>query len=411
MLPREFLELQIALFIGPLPLFKHKGKDLTVRQKDAYHEWARGIYTVTQKFPQIQLISTDPTHYPMGKHNGRCIWRCTDHPYLAPTQAKQTGYISPVDNLPAYNTPAWDFLDKLKPDSMCCVYANNEYQRGNGWQLLNNLLTKRGKTYGTQYQILNIDNSDQYVGGKRNVEVTIYCELHDNTYTTTAERLIRHVAMPCEICRKDPSNHGKAPPLVAMNYKKHKGPAHTLFKNAALTKYGSTCLLTQTSYQSGRSASMNSQFYLEVHHLNAKEVYPSLQTQVVGNSVVLTSPIHRQFHYSFLRASCTLHDSITLTKSFTRVANLYTFILYLEQLVREVQTGSQNGFLAELQPKIKQTWVDALADGATTSPEPVLTEANLRSALVKLNSPEFKDVFMQHPESIIFMQACGITNF
>lgn len=199
---------------------------------------------------------------------------------------------------------------------------------------------------------MNVKDASEY-RGRRNQVHDILCSKHGTIKSFPIERLVRNLAYPCDLCRKELTGTGVVPSLVVETYKRRTRDDGFRPKAIQYWGAGETCQLTGIEFQptSGRAKIAGRKPFqdeaIDVHHLNSKESYPALKTTVKYNSIPLLRPIHLFYHRVFLKeyATATAYDPVARKLSFPPQANVKTFVYFLLQLKRDLVSPHPDSLL------------------------------------------------------------------
>lgn len=192
----------------------------------------------------------------------------------------------------------------LKNRKICCRQHQNKLRTKNGFELFQKLLQDRGTHYKTVFTIeIPVE---QYKG--KHVKIPIKCESHGIISLYSMKDLNTIVSCPCPQCRVDPSHKNKAVEIIQ---KRNAGRPGQILRHAIRVKekYSNTCLIS------------HSKFECQHHHVDGQDFYMQTSLSWEHNGVCLCGPVHRDFHWNFLKK----HSKIAskFFKKFSKISQEY----------------------------------------------------------------------------------------
>jgi hypothetical protein len=207
-------------------------------------------------------------------------------------------------------------------------------------------------------------------------------------------------------CRENKENHGQAPDKIKANKALHSGNKHQRFRQKSIKVQGTTCVLTGVSFDK-----IDGGKYLEFHHPNAKTLYPEHEMDIEWNSIPLCRAVHRSYHYLYLGSFDLEYDPISETIEFSPDANVFTFILFLEQLKRDITIDKTCTLLKKIQDLLEEEWQCAVAEGLTKSPCPIITADKIDGLIARMSDKNYTNYIADHPATKKFFQSYHAHNF
>ncbi len=304
-------------------------------------------------------------------------------------------YISSVDGLPAYRTVTDLFVNPSK--TTCCLNHLSNSRKEEGLNLLKDVLYEFGKKYDTEYTIINIKDSNDYLG-KRRSTLPILCSKHNFITTRKAETLKRQVIWPCNQCRMEYDTKKMNFELVNNKFLKKEEVSHRVFRLRTLDFFD-TCVLTGANFEGKLKK------HIHAHHINSVESYPKLAGVVQFNCLSLLDCVHSCYHSKFLGDFNFDYDDVNNKLSYPKVANLYTFIAFLKQLKRDLllYPNNSNTLLFSLNSDLEVFWNKLKMKNETEVTYPSITEEKLNNLINLLNNDTYQDFFLKQPETETFL--------
>jgi hypothetical protein len=229
----------------------------------------------------------------------------------------------------------------------------------------------------------------------------IYSKNHKVEFFYELERLQRHTVCPCSECSKDIQGTGKTKerPLVYANKQRHLHTDQIIFRQKAWEIGKGKCAITNIQPPPGENELAK---HIESHHLNSKESYPDLAETAENNSILLLKPIHTAYHSKFLKAFDCSYDPIALKNIYEKKGNIFTFILFLEQLKRDFCYDNKPVLTLKkfIQAELDLLWSTLEQPNET---KPLILIENLNKLIKKLNNKQYIDLFLSQPEAGSFV--------